>query len=82
MLRRNPKGGNAMSKIGAIDWDDSRREFQYKLGYCSCGSKILATKDEVEEIVNSLGYLGRRKNVLRRSAIFLLNGIGDVAKRL
>lgn len=39
-----------MSRIGAVDWDETKKGFQHKLGYCQCGSKILATTAELEEI--------------------------------
>lgn len=51
MLRANPRGGRPMAAIGSLDWDETYPNLQYKLGYCGCGKKILATPLELEELV-------------------------------
>jgi len=61
-----------MTKLGAIDWDETYAGFQYKLGYCVCGKKILATSDELQEVVTSFGYLETRGNLTKRLVIHLL----------
>jgi hypothetical protein len=74
MLRSNPLGGRPMKALGAVDWDETRRGFQHKLGYCTCGKKVLATTEELEEITTHFGYLVRKERGLpRRIAIGLLN---------
>lgn len=72
MLRANPHGGRPIGKLGKIDWDSSYPGFQYKLGYCECGKKVLATPDELTEIVNTFEYLIERERVIKRLAIYLL----------
>lgn len=62
-----------MNKLGAIDWDATTAGFQYKLGYCQCGAKILATGEELAEIVEEFGSLSTRKGrIIKRVAEFLL----------
>lgn len=60
-----------MSRIGAIDWDETINHFQYKLGYCACGKKILATPDEVREIANTFEGFRTKIPLRRRIALRL-----------
>jgi len=63
-----------MTKLGGIDWDETMRGFQHRLGYCECGKKVLATTEELEEITERFGYLAQqRRGLPRRIAIKLLN---------
>lgn len=70
MLKKNPKGGKPM-KLGAIDWHSTLAGFRYKLGYCECGEKILATPDELEEIVNAFSYLLDDQPLRKRAVAYL-----------
>lgn len=59
-------------KLGAIDWGEGYSGFQFKLGYCKCGEKVLATGDELTEIVEAFNYLERRKRPIKLLVEFLL----------
>lgn len=60
-------------KLGAIDWDATCGGFQYKIGYCGCGAKVLATGEELTELVGEFGYMAtRRRRMMKNVALYLL----------
>lgn len=63
-----------MKRLGlaCLDVDASRGGFHYKLGYCQCGEKVLASETELAEIVNAFNWLEERQSVFRRWAVVLL----------
>lgn len=65
-----------MTRLGAIDWGKGQYSFQYKLGYCPCGDKILATPDELREIIEAFGFLtAREPGTIRKMISGLLRGL-------
>ncbi len=61
-----------MTDLGSIDWDESKKGFQHKLGYCECGKKILATSEELDDIIAYYGTPGLKRRVTKSLAQFFI----------
>jgi hypothetical protein len=59
-------------KLGSIDWDATCGGFQYKIGYCGCGAKVLASSEELTELVGEFGYMASRRRKIMKGLVLAL----------
>lgn len=78
LLKANPKGGAPMKRMGAVDYREDYPGFQYKIGYCRCGEKVLITPDERNELIER--FTSRERtigSVAKHFAVKILRRIGE-----